>query len=98
MTSKYNLKDVKDFSDLHLNPNDILKYNKTQLMLNYVQAKEENPQLTQPQLCALIGTSKSVIQRTRTDIQMDSPHRYTVPLKQKQKKKDEQKILKEVKP
>ena len=75
----YNLDDVQCRSTI--DPNDILKHSKMLLMLKYQQAKEENPKLTQDQLCSLIGTSKSTIYRSRTDIKMDSPHRYSIPMK-----------------
>src|SRR3981189_1874804 len=75
----YNLDDVQRRSTI--DPNDILKHSKMLLMLKYQQAKEENPKLTQDQLCSLIGTSKSTIYRSRADIKMDSPHRYSIPMK-----------------
>src|SRR3977135_26261 len=75
----YNLDDVQRRSTI--DPNDILKHSKMLLMLKYQQAKEANPKLTQDQLCSLIGTSKSTIYRSRTDIKMDSPHRYSIPMK-----------------
>ena len=75
----YNLDDVQRRSTI--DPNDILKHSKMLLMLKYQQAKEENPKLTQDQLCSLIRTSKSTLYRSRTDIKMDSPHRYSIPMK-----------------
>src|SRR3977135_1315564 len=68
-------------------PNDILVHSKLQLMLKYQQAKEDNPKLNQEQLCGLIGTSKSKVYRNRIDLNMDSFHRYKVPVKHRAKPK-----------
>ena len=62
----YNFDDVMRRSTI--DPNDILKHSKILLMLKYQQAKEENPKLTQHQLCHLIGTSKSTVYRSRQDL------------------------------
>src|SRR3981189_1030042 len=81
----YNLDDV--MRRAQMDPNDIIKHSKLQLMLKYQQAKEDNPNLTQDQLCGMIGTSKSKVYRNRIDLNMDSPHRYKVPVKHRSKPK-----------
>src|SRR5277367_4500765 len=81
----YNLDDVMRRADM--DPNDIIKHGKLLQMLKYQQAKELNPNLNQQQLCGLIGTSKSKVYRNRIDLNMDSFHRYRVPVKQRSKPK-----------
>src|SRR3977135_97348 len=81
----YNLDDV--MRRAQMDPNDILVHSKLQLMLKYQQAKEDNPKLNQEQICGLIGTSKSKVYRNRIDLNMDSFHRYKVPVKHRRKPK-----------
>src|SRR3977135_3891129 len=81
----YNLDDVMRRADM--DPNDIIKHSKLLQMLKYQQAKDENPNLNQQQLCGLIGTSKSKVYRNRIDLNMDSFHRYKVPVKHRSKPK-----------
>src|SRR3977135_182886 len=81
----YNLDDVMRRSDM--DPNDIIKHSKLLQMLKYQQAKEDNPNLNQQQICGLIGTSKSKVYRNRIDLNMDSFHRYKVPVKHRSKPK-----------
>src|SRR5436190_13734755 len=81
----YNLDDVMRRADM--DPNDIIKHGKLLQMLKYQQAKEENPNLNQQQICGLIGTSKSKVYRNRVDLNMDSFHRYKVPVKHRSKPK-----------
>src|SRR3977135_1678937 len=83
----YNLDDV--MRRAQMDPNDILVHSKLQLMLKYQQAKELNPKLNQEQICGLIGTSKSKVYRNRIDLNMDSFHRYKVPLKHRRKPKSD---------
>src|SRR5271156_373515 len=80
----YNLDDVMKRADM--DPNDIIKHSKLLQMLKYQQAKEENPNLNQHQICGLIGTSKSKVYRNRIDLNMDSFHRYKVPVKHRKPK------------
>src|SRR3981189_2931863 len=81
----YNLDDVMRRADM--DPNDIIKHGKLLQMLKYQQAKELNPNLNQEQICGLIGTSKSKVYRNRIDLNMDSFHRYKVPVKYRAKPK-----------
>src|SRR3981189_181401 len=83
----YNLDDVMRRADM--DPNDIIKHGKLLQILKYQQAKELNPNLNQHQICGLIGTSKSKVYRNRIDLNMDSFHRYKVPVKHKSKPKPE---------
>ena len=44
------------------------------MMLNFMEIRCNNPQMTQSQLCKQLGESDSTIKRYRDDIQMDSPY------------------------
>ena len=52
-----------------------------------MQAKFNNPKLTQKQICKQLGFSDSTIKRYRDDIKMDSPYRRN---NHKKKKKPKQ--------
>jgi hypothetical protein len=47
-------------------------------ILVFVQAKEEHPELTKPQLCKLIGISDSSLKRTMKDLNMKSFYHHEV--------------------
>jgi hypothetical protein len=50
-------------------------------ILVFVQAKEEHPELTKPQLCKLIGISDSSLKRTMKDLNMKSFYHHEVHVK-----------------
>jgi hypothetical protein len=49
----------------------------------FVQAKEEHPELTKPQICKMIGISDSSLKRIMKDLNMKSFYRYEVPVNRK---------------
>jgi hypothetical protein len=49
-------------------------------VLLFVQAKEEHPELTKPQLCKMIGISDSSLKRIIKDLNMKSFYRHEVPV------------------
>jgi hypothetical protein len=59
-------------------PDDIRKK-----VLVFVQAKEEHPELTKPQLCKVIGISDSSLKRIMKDLYIKSFHRHEVPVNRK---------------
>ncbi len=52
-------------------------------VLVFVQAKEEHPELTKPQLCKMIGISDSSLKRIMKDLNMKSFYRHEVPVNRK---------------
>ncbi len=52
-------------------------------VLVFVQAKEEHPELTKPQLCKMIGISDSSLKRIMKDLNMKSFFRHEVPVNRK---------------
>src|SRR5271154_7300410 len=78
-----------------LDPNEILRRGKLNLMLKYQNAKEENPTLTQDQLCHLIGTTRSTLNRSRQDLKMNSFYRYSIPLKPRSKASQDRSVKQE---
>jgi hypothetical protein len=52
-------------------------------VLMFVQAKEEHPGLTKPQLCKMIGISDSSLKRIMKDLNMKSFYHHEVPVNRK---------------
>lgn len=82
-----NLLEIQSLSNF--DPNNLNKIYKLDLMNKFMNAKTANPHLNQEQLCRMIGTSPSTIKRIRMDLNIKSPYRYDVSLKNKQPKKKE---------
>ncbi len=59
-------------------PDDIRKNMLMKKVLVFVQAKEEHPELTKPQLCKMIGISDSCLNRIMKDLNMKSFYRHEV--------------------
>ena len=57
-----------------IDANSINRLYKTNMMLNFMEIRSNNPRLTQKQICNQLGTSDSTIKRYRNDINMDSPY------------------------
>jgi hypothetical protein len=62
-------------------PDDIRKNMLMKKVLVFVQAKEEYPELTKPQLC--IGIPDSSLKRIMKDLNMKSFYRHEVPVNRK---------------
>ena len=56
------------------NSNSILRLNKQNKMLNFMEIKSNEGKLTQRQICNQIGFSDCTIKRYRDEINMDSPY------------------------
>jgi hypothetical protein len=67
----------------NMDPNSIKKVFQLNQMLEFATLKSQNPRMKQADLCKQMGTSKSVLQRTRKDLGMSSLYRHDVPLKTK---------------
>ena len=67
-------------------PNEITKFSKIRQQINFQKIKDENPKLTQDQICKMMGTTSSTLNRNRHDINMNSPYIHPVPLKHSPKK------------
>src|SRR5882724_9246463 len=52
-------------------------------ILVFVQANEEHPELTKPQLCKMIGISDSSLKRIMKDLNMKSFYGHEVPVNRK---------------
>ncbi len=64
-------------------PDDIRKNMLMKKVLVFVQAKEEYPELTKPQLCKMIGIPDSSLKRIMEDLNMKSFYRHEVPVNRK---------------
>ncbi len=60
-------------------PDDIRKNMLMKKVLEFVEAKEENPELTKPQLSKMIRISDSSLKRIMKDLNMKSLFRHEVP-------------------
>lgn len=79
-----NLMNVQALVDF--DPNGINKLYKLNLANKFMNVKAENPSLNQDQICKMLGTSSSTMKRIRTDLKLNSPYRYDIPLKHNKKK------------
>ncbi len=64
-------------------PDDIRKNMLMKKVLVFVQAKEEHPELTKPQLCKMIRISDSSLKRIMKDLNMKSFYRHEVHVNRK---------------
>ncbi len=62
---------------------DIRKSMLMKKVLVFVQAKEEHPELTKPQLCKMIGISDSSLKLIMKDLNMKSFYRHEAPVNRK---------------
>ena len=69
-----------------IDANSINRLYKTNMMLNFMEIRSNNPRLTQKQICNQLGTSDSTIKRYRNDINMHSPYNRNSHKKKKPKK------------
>ena len=72
------IKSLKDFDGKSMR-----LFPKVNTVMKFIEAKEEEPHLTEYQLCKKIGTSVSTLTRIRKDLGISSFYRYDVPLKKK---------------
>ena len=68
-----------------IEPNDLIRTYKLDRCCDFMEAKFNNPKLTQKQICKQLGFSDSTIKRYRDDIKMDSPYRRNNHKKKKSK-------------
>lgn len=73
------LNELKLLSDL--NPENINNVYKTKMIIDFMNIKIEQPNLSQNQICSKLGISSSTIKRIRQDLNVKSPYRYDIPLK-----------------
>ncbi len=64
-------------------PDDIRKNMLMKNVLVFVQAKEEHPELTKPQLCKVKVISDSSLKHIMKDLNMKSFYRHEVPVNRK---------------
>ena len=58
-----------------IEPTDIIRTFKLDRCCVFMEAKYDNPKLTQKQICNQLGVTDRTIRRYRDDIKMDSPYR-----------------------
>ena len=58
-----------------IEPSDIMRTFKLDKCCDFMEAKYDNPKLTQKEICNQLGFSDRAIRRYRDDIKMDSPYR-----------------------
>ena len=68
-----------------IEPTDIIRTFKLDRCCDFMEAKYDNPKLTQKEICNQLGFSDRVIRRYRDDIKMDSPYRSSKSKKKKPK-------------
>ena len=68
-----------------IEPTDIIRTFKLDRCCDFMEAKYDNPKLTQKEFCNQLGFSDRAIRRYREDIKMDSPYRSSNNKKKKPK-------------
>ena len=68
-----------------IEPTDIIRTFKLDRCCDFMEAKYDNPKLTQKEICNQLGFSDRAIRRYRDDIKMDSPYRSSNNKKKKPK-------------
>ena len=68
-----------------IEPTDIIRTFKLDRCCDFMEAKYDNPKLTQKEICNQLGFSDRAIRRYRDDIKMDSPYRSSKSKKKKPK-------------
>ena len=68
-----------------IEPGDIIRTFKLDRCCDFMEAKYDNPKLTQKEICNQLGFSDRAIRRYRDDIKMDSPYRLSNNKKKKPK-------------
>ena len=68
-----------------IEPTDIIRTFKLDRCCDFMEAKYDNPKITQKEICNQLGFSDRVIRRYRDDIKMDSPYRSSNKKKKKLK-------------
>ena len=68
-----------------IEPTDIIRTFKLDRCCDFMEAKHDNPKLTQKEICNQLGFSDRAIRRYREDIKMDSPYRSSNNKKKKPK-------------
>ena len=62
----------------NLNPQSLIKVDKMETWLEFLETKRTNPNLNQDQICSKMHVSRSSINRIRKDLGLPSPYRYEV--------------------
>ena len=73
MNKRFSYDNITKSHSIH--PNDLIRVYKLDRCCDFMEEKNNNPKLTQKQICKKLGFSDSTIKRYRDDIQMDSPYR-----------------------
>ena len=68
-----------------IEPTDIIRTFKLDRCCDFMEAKYDNPKLTQKEICNQLGVTDRTIRRYRDDIKMDSPYRTSNNKKKKTK-------------
>lgn len=83
------VKSIKNRTSIE--PEDFRIYLKKNVILKFMEVKEECPNLTKSQLCKKIGISESTLDRNMKDLNIKSFYRHDIPInKRKKLNKNEQ--------
>jgi hypothetical protein len=70
-------KSINELGDM--SPEKIRRFYQLKDMIKFAQHKSENKKVKQDQLAKMMGTSKSILQRTRKDLNLPSFYRHDTP-------------------
>ncbi len=79
------IKDIKALSTVE--PEQIRKYDRMNVVVKFMEAKNAHPDFNKLQLCKSIGVSDSYLKRVMKDLDIPSFYRHEIPVNNKNKNK-----------
>ena len=79
------IKDIKALSTIE--PEQIRKYDRMNVVVKFMEAKNAHPDFSKLQLCKSIGVSDSYLKRVMKDLDIPSFYRHEIPVNNKNKNK-----------
>src|SRR5271163_522459 len=84
------IKDIKALSTIE--PEQIRKYDRMNVVVKFMEAKNAHPDFSKTQLCKSIGVSDSYLKRVMKDLDIPSFYRHEIPVNIKNKNKKPHKV------
>ena len=87
--AKKNLNIQKKAEEVIIDSNIFNKHAKITKIALFEQIREDNPTLSNIEICSIMGSTPTTMRRIRKDLSVKSPYRYDIPIPKKGKKNNE---------
>ena len=77
------IKDIKALSTIE--PEQIRKYDRMNVVVKFMEAKNAHPDFSKSQLCKSVGVSDSYLKRVMKDLDIPSFYRHEIPVNKKRR-------------